>query len=239
MRIAVISDIHGNYYALSSVLRDIMQSEVDEIYCLGDIVSIGHQTNKVMDALKNIENMKFVRGNHDLEVIKACKGEKSFVTGTEHDHHLYIARQIRAENLKMLEELPLTVTLEKYGNKILMTHYHLTEESMYQSIDYEPTLASLENNYNNSEYNIILFGHDHMSLHFENMEKLFVNPGALGVTVNEFSPYTIMDIDTDGSIDLEFKQVPYDRKSFIKELKDENPPALDFILKVLLKEEGE
>lgn len=238
IRIAVISDIHGNHYALSRVLEDIEDSGVDEIYCLGDAVSLGHQTNKVLDVLKRLENIKFIRGNHENEVLKAYKGEPTGIKGAEHDHHLYISDHIHPENIKMLEEWPLTATERLFDHNILMTHYHLGENKVYQPIDYEPTLASLEEHYDNCGNDVVLFGHDHMSLRLENESRLFMNPGALGITVDEFSPYTIMELEDDGSIGFEFKKIPYDRHSFVKELRDENPPALDFILNVLLKEEG-
>ncbi|WP_411842013.1 metallophosphoesterase family protein [Salinicoccus sp. HZC-1] len=238
VRIAVISDIHGNHYALSKVLEDIKESDVDEIYCLGDIVSLGHQTDKVMDTLNQLENMKFIQGNHDDEVVKAFKGKTSEIKGPEHEHHLYIAEHICLEYIQKLERLRLTATAEIYGHNILMTHYHLDGNGLYLPIDEKPTLASLQKHYDNSQYDVILFGHDHMTLHIEDENRLFINPGALGVTVDEFSPYTIMEFGSDGAIDLEFKKVSYDRDSFVKELRNENPPALDFILKVLLKEEG-
>ena len=43
MRIAIISDIHGNYEALFSVHKDIEKSEVDKIICLGDFIGYGPQ----------------------------------------------------------------------------------------------------------------------------------------------------------------------------------------------------
>lgn len=237
-RIAVISDIHGNHYALSRVLEDIRMSDVDEIFCLGDLVSLGHQTNKVMDSLKRLENLNIIRGNHDDEVVNAYRGRSSVAKGEEHRHHLYIADHIKPAHMEMLEGLPLTSTGRIFGHNILMTHYHLAGNSIYHPIDYEPTLASLEKYYNNSEYDVVLFGHDHMPLQLQDEYRLFVNPGALGVTTEAFSPYTIVDIATDGTITLEHKKIPYDRDSFVGELRTESPPALDFILKVLLKEEG-
>ncbi|MCG8423490.1 MAG: metallophosphatase family protein [Proteobacteria bacterium] len=41
MRIALISDIHGNQVALDAVLRDIEQRNVDRIVCLGDVATLG------------------------------------------------------------------------------------------------------------------------------------------------------------------------------------------------------
>ena len=40
MRIALISDIHGNMVALSAVLEDIQAQDVEKILCLGDVVTL-------------------------------------------------------------------------------------------------------------------------------------------------------------------------------------------------------
>lgn len=39
MKIAIISDIHGNLEALKSTLKDIEKRKVDQIICLGDIIA--------------------------------------------------------------------------------------------------------------------------------------------------------------------------------------------------------
>lgn len=236
VRIAVIADIHGNYHALSKVLEDIAESDVELIYCLGDIVSLGHQTNKVLNAISNLKDIKIIRGNHDEAVVNAYKEQSAEESGEEHEHHLYISKNIHLEHVHMLEKLPATIESRFSGHKILMTHYHLAEDSRYLPIDYNPTLEGMQNLYEKSSYNVVLFGHDHTVQHFEDEHRMFINPGALGVTVEPFAPYTIMDITPDGSIDLEFRKVAYDRASFVNELEKENPPALDFIFNVLLKE---
>lgn len=51
-KVAIITDIHGNNPALQAVLKDIdSQSDVEHIYCLGDMVAIGPDTNAVLAAL--------------------------------------------------------------------------------------------------------------------------------------------------------------------------------------------
>ena len=61
---AIISDIHGNLEALQSVLADIKQLGVDEIYCLGDIVGYGPNPRECIDLV--MANCKMcLLGNHD------------------------------------------------------------------------------------------------------------------------------------------------------------------------------
>lgn len=47
MKIAIISDIHANVYALINLLEDIDIEKVDTIICLGDLVGYGPHPNEV------------------------------------------------------------------------------------------------------------------------------------------------------------------------------------------------
>ena len=48
MRIAVISDIHSNIYALDKVIEDIKSKNVDMVVCIGDLVGYGTCPNEVI-----------------------------------------------------------------------------------------------------------------------------------------------------------------------------------------------
>ncbi len=65
MRIAVISDIHGNATALREVLRDIDDSAVDHTYCLGDNIGYGPEPEDVIRILLE-RSIPSVTGNHEL-----------------------------------------------------------------------------------------------------------------------------------------------------------------------------
>ncbi len=234
-KIAVISDIHGNYEALGKVIGDMEQFKVDEVYCLGDVISLGHQTNEVLSVLSEMENLTLITGNHDAEVIKALKGMKSQVSGPEHEHHLWVSRHIDPRYTHMLKNLPLTIEKRIDGHRMLLTHYHL-DGCRYRSIEESPSLDLLEEIYGQEAYSVVLYGHDHITQHFKTSGPVMVNPGALGVTETPFAPYAILELKDDGAINTMFRNVPYDRRKFIEGLKNENPPALDFIMKFLLKE---
>ena len=67
MRILVISDVHANYPALGAVLK--AAGTVDETWCLGDLVGYGSDPNAVVEEMRNIPNLRFILGNHDLAAI--------------------------------------------------------------------------------------------------------------------------------------------------------------------------
>ncbi len=68
MRIAFISDIHGNLVSLDTVLADIRREQVDQIICLGDVPMFGPQPLQVMARLRDLD-CPCVMGNHDLELL--------------------------------------------------------------------------------------------------------------------------------------------------------------------------
>jgi predicted phosphodiesterase len=68
MRIAVISDIHANFHALDAVLAEIDAEQIDEVWCLGDLVGYGPRPNECVAAVRERAALCLV-GNHDLAVI--------------------------------------------------------------------------------------------------------------------------------------------------------------------------
>ena len=69
MKIAILSDIHGNSIALDATLADIETIGVDEYWILGDIVALGPDPVGVLQRLTTLPNGKFIRGNTDQYVV--------------------------------------------------------------------------------------------------------------------------------------------------------------------------
>jgi len=68
VRVAVISDIHGNLHALESVLRSVDAESPDEVWCLGDLVGYGPQPNRCCELVAERADVCLI-GNHDLGVL--------------------------------------------------------------------------------------------------------------------------------------------------------------------------
>ena len=63
MRRALVSDIHGNLIALQKVLQDIKEQQIDEIFCLGDVIGYGPSPRECIDEVSNFQQC--ILGNHD------------------------------------------------------------------------------------------------------------------------------------------------------------------------------
>lgn len=76
MKRAIISDIHGNLEALQTVLAHIESQQVDEIFCLGDVIGYGPNPCECLDLV--IKNAKVaLLGNHDQAALFDPEGFNS------------------------------------------------------------------------------------------------------------------------------------------------------------------
>jgi len=66
-RIALVSDVHGNLPAFQAVLEEVRGEEVDEIWCLGDLVGYGAQPEECVELARETCTV-CLAGNHDLVV---------------------------------------------------------------------------------------------------------------------------------------------------------------------------
>jgi predicted phosphodiesterase len=102
MRVLVISDIHANLTALEAVLADA--GEVDQIWCLGDVVGYGPDPNEVVERLQSMPTLSIILGNHDVAVL----GQMDYaVFNTEaRKSLLWQKKNVTPANLIYLESLP-------------------------------------------------------------------------------------------------------------------------------------
>src|SRR5512142_2549806 len=68
MRLAILSDVHGNALALDAVLAHLSRQQVDNIVNLGDILSGGLQPARTADRLIPL-GLPTVRGNHERQLL--------------------------------------------------------------------------------------------------------------------------------------------------------------------------
>lgn len=106
MRIALISDIHANLQALTKALAVIERSNIDEIYCLGDIVGYGANPNECIELVRS--HARFcVMGNHDLAAVDLS------VANAFTKHGRVAARWthkiLTPENMQYLRSLPYRI----------------------------------------------------------------------------------------------------------------------------------
>jgi predicted phosphodiesterase len=105
MRVLIISDIHANYTALEAVLKDAGQ--VDETWCLGDLVGYGPDPNAVVEEIREIPRLTCILGNHDTAVIGKMPLEA--FNGDARRSLAYHEKVISASNMDFMRSLSSNV----------------------------------------------------------------------------------------------------------------------------------
>jgi len=110
MRLAILTDIHGNREAFSAVLADLEQRKIDRIVLLGDLVGYGPDPEWCTDRARTLvaAGARAVKGNHDNAV-----GDPAESMGTLARRAIDWTRpRLSAEQRAFLAELPLTASLD-------------------------------------------------------------------------------------------------------------------------------
>lgn len=102
MRVAVVTDIHANLPALEAVLAAIDESEVEEIWCLGDVLGYGAEPDACTELLRQRCAVCLV-GNHDLAVLGAL--EISAFSEAAAEAVVWTRENVEGETLDFLREL--------------------------------------------------------------------------------------------------------------------------------------
>ncbi len=121
MRVLILADVHSNYPALTAVLESA--PEVDEVFCLGDIVLYGPNPVATVDLIRE-RATKVVRGNHDEETVRCYRRsgdqEKGDTDGLRWKQ--WTVAQLRDDQIEYLAGLPEEIELEMDGYRVLLRH---------------------------------------------------------------------------------------------------------------------
>ena len=103
--LAIISDIHSNYEALTTVYRWLDEHRIDDVICLGDVVGYGPEPNIVCDLVRQRCKVTLL-GNHDAAVIGAM--ETDYYRDSAKHAIQWTRGELTDENFHWLFGLPFT-----------------------------------------------------------------------------------------------------------------------------------
>lgn len=110
MKLAVISDLHGNYYALAKVLAFLRSQEIDGIIGLGDFVTDGPFPQRMMRVLREMQEefpCYLVRGNREEYLLENLRHPQNWKAGSSTSGLLdYTFRNLTGQDLEFFEQLP-------------------------------------------------------------------------------------------------------------------------------------
>ena len=155
MRIAVVSDIHGNKQAFEAVLDAIADSTCEEMWCLGDLVGYGAEPDACVELARRHAAI-CLAGNHDLGVTGEI-GLQEFSRGAALAVQ-WTQKTIKPETREYLDQLEPTLLDEEVGL------YHASPRDPVWEYVLSPLQAELCLDL--QEHRVCLIGHSHVALSF-------------------------------------------------------------------------
>lgn len=198
MKIAVISDIHGNLEALNAVLQDIETQEIDKIFICGDLAMGGPEPEKTVDKIIELLKQKkaaIILGNTDEMIIKAFgKQEKEYTPADETmaASLKYTQQILRPDQIEFLKQLPLKHK-EKIG-KLEILFVHGSPRKINENISPDLDEKILREILSGTQEDIIFCGHTHLPVIYKINNQTIVNVGSVGrpFTENPEACYAIL-----------------------------------------------
>ena len=220
LKIAVISDIHGNIFALKNAMEDIEKRRVDLIINLGDFVGYGPYPNEVIDYIRNRKIIS-IKGNYDASVVD---NKFSYIRNTEINKFSlpYAVSVLREENRNYLNNLPKTLVMEFKEKSITFVHgspRSINEYLKEDSIEVEEVMKEFNGD-------VLVCAHTHIPYLKKYGNKVIINEGSIGKPKigRPNSTYVILNIEKGKDIQAEFIEIPYDYKGIVELMKKKEFP---------------
>ena len=233
MRVAVISDVHANLYALEAVLGEIDREQPERIWCLGDTVGYGPRPNECCALVEERSDLVLV-GNHDLVALGSADVALEEFNPEAAAASIWTGEQLTEESRTFLEGLEATAAPE--GAQLFhgsprdpVWDYVLTELVALESLMM-------------TEAPLVLVGHSHVAtalkLHAESLQggqapngfeaqldegRWLLNPGSVGQPRDGDPDAAFLELDL-GARRARFRRVAYPVERTQKEIRERGLP---------------
>ncbi|MBI3658967.1 metallophosphoesterase family protein [Candidatus Acetothermia bacterium] len=220
MRIAIISDIHGNLVSFETVLKEINREKPDQIVCLGDVAAFGPQPREAIVRLKSL-NCPVVMGNADEELLNPPSTEAT----DENARRIakmatWGAAQLSQSDLDFIRTFRPTVQISLDGKTHLLC-FHGSPKSNREIIRSTTPDEELEKILSDFYVSIMAGGHTHTQMIRRFREAIVMNPGSVGLPYERprakkeeilnppWAEYAIINYEKE-KLGIELRRVPVD-----------------------------
>ena len=217
MKLAVLSDIHGNHIALKKCIEEIERRNIQKLIFLGDYVGELAYPQKTMAYLRELERKfecYFVRGNKEDYWLE--REQDQSVVWKEGDSTtgalLYAYNNLNQADMNFFKALPDKEILSFEGLPDIFACHRcrVNTDNLHQVFE-------------DMDASFILCGHTHLRKEIICDGKVLLNPGAVGIPMesNGRTQFLIL-AGVQGKWEYEFVDLPYDVEQVIQELHEED-----------------
>ncbi|RLJ61560.1 calcineurin-like phosphoesterase family protein [Lacinutrix venerupis] len=211
--------VYSNLQALEALKAIAEKEEIpaENCICTGDIVGYCAQPEETVQLFK-LWKAKSILGNVEIQLIENAEDcgcdftEGSRCDGFSKLWYPYAQSLLSKSSINHLETLPDHIVFEYAGKKVTVVHgdYFNVSEFIFKSTSWQKK----EETFNTTQSDVIVAGHCGLPFHHQKNNKLWLNPGVIGMPANDGSPqvwYAILD-DTNGDLKFKHHNLDYNYK---------------------------
>lgn len=178
-KVAVMSDIHSNYYAFKACADDAVAQGAEGFVFLGDFVSDLSEIRLTLELLYDIcadYPSVCLRGNRERYMLNHRDGISYFSYGASTGSLFYTYEHLTKEELLMFDDMRFADTVNIGGVDFEIAHSALDRDRVYFD-----NLCGTDKIFPQMKCNYLLTGHSHKQYVVEEAGKTIINPGSVGV----------------------------------------------------------
>ncbi len=237
MRVALISDLHGNLVALRAVLDDIRASNVDRLICLGDVATLGPAPREVLETLAEL-GCPCILGNHDeflldAELIRSYTEAPPVVAAVD-----ACRSELGAGEIAFVETFSRTLDVDLDGATLGL--FHGSPRSNMEDLLATTPAEALDDALGGERPAVMAGGHTHLQMLRQHRGVLLVNPGSLGMPFESYAQggpprilphaeYAIVE-SSGGNVGVTLTRVALDRGALLAALEGWDNPLRDYLV---------
>lgn len=227
MKIAILSDIHGNIDALVAAYKAATEVNPDKIYHLGDLGGYAPFVNEVVDFL--IEHkIEGVQGNYDHTVATdaehcGCKYEDPIQSALATQSFEWTKKHVSQQSIAYMAGLPNIIEFQTDGRRVALFHATPHKNNIYW-LEERDEKFFLEMA-GKVDADVMIYGHTHKPYRKDIDSKVFINAGSVGKP-KDGDPracIAIVDITSDG-VKSDFIRALYNTQKVADDIKQSELP---------------
>lgn len=218
MRLALISDIHGNYTSLQAVLDDIKREKVDQIICLGDVATLGPQPRQVLDCLISFD-CTCIMGNHDAFLLDPELLHTYMDLPWFADVVAWTIAELSSHHFDYVSSFEATLRLQ-LGNQQELLCFHGSPKSYFDLVLATTPADALDKMLGEQRATIMAGGHSHVQMLRQHRGTWLLNVGSVGMPFEQmpfvesprilpWAEYALVTVEN-GRLHIDTRRIPVD-----------------------------
>jgi predicted phosphodiesterase len=232
LRLAILSDVHGNAVALDAVLADMERLGVTQSVCLGDAVQGGPQPSEVVARLRSL-GCPVVMGNADAWLLSGVETGSEKLSEAQREIRAWSLAQLSPADREFVAAFAPVQRVPLMGGGQLLA-FHGSPASSDDFIFPHTPQEDVGRMLLAHEADVYAGGHTHVQQARHLGQRMFINPGSVGLAYRHDQPeegfradpwaeYAVISVGG-GAWSVDFRRIVFDVEALLRACRDSGRP---------------